>query len=60
MPEVSLSHPLHSAPSPLVRALPDYERHFSHNLLTARAYWDVAQQRMQRCAKAGQHELNGR
>ncbi|GFR46208.1 hypothetical protein Agub_g7746 [Astrephomene gubernaculifera] len=47
--EVNLAHPLHSAPSPLVRALPDYERHFQHHLATTRAYWDVAQARMQRC-----------
>ncbi|GLC36258.1 hypothetical protein PLESTB_000603400 [Pleodorina starrii] len=47
--EVNLAHPLHSAPSPLVRALPDYERHFQHHLATTRAYWDVAQARLQRC-----------
>ncbi|GLI69495.1 hypothetical protein VaNZ11_014129 [Volvox africanus] len=47
--EVNLAHPLHSAPSPLVRALPDYERHFQHHLATTRAYWDVAQTRLQRC-----------
>ncbi|GIL74831.1 hypothetical protein Vretifemale_4634, partial [Volvox reticuliferus] len=47
--EVNLTHPLHTAPSPLVRALPDYERHFQHHLATTRAYWDVAQTRLQRC-----------
>lgn len=47
--EVDLEHPLHSAASPMLRALPDYERHFQHHLLTARAYWDVAQARLQRC-----------
>ncbi|KXZ49649.1 hypothetical protein GPECTOR_20g506 [Gonium pectorale] len=47
--EVALAHPLHSAASPLVRALPDYERHFQHHLATTRAYWEVAQARLQRC-----------
>eukprot|EP00198_Chlamydomonas_reinhardtii_P008819 XP_001698156.1 predicted protein [Chlamydomonas reinhardtii] len=44
--EVNLAHPLHAAASPLVRALPDYERHFTHHLATTRAYWDVAQRRL--------------
>lgn len=43
---VTLRHPLEAAHSPLVRALPEYERQFEQQLVEARAYWETSQQRM--------------
>lgn len=49
LPPLEIQHPLHSAVSPLIRALPDYERQFHHQLVVGRAYWDTSQQRLQSC-----------
>lgn len=46
LPHVGLRHPLHSAHSPLIRALPDYEAQFSQQLGEARAFWEASQQRL--------------
>ncbi|KAI8470000.1 MAG: hypothetical protein J3K34DRAFT_521683 [Monoraphidium minutum] len=46
---VTLRHPLEAAHSPLVRALPEYERQFEQQLVEARAYWETSQQRMHWC-----------
>ncbi|GBF99515.1 hypothetical protein Rsub_11949 [Raphidocelis subcapitata] len=46
---VSMRHPLEAAHSPLVRALPEYERQFEQQLLEARAHWDASQARMHWC-----------
>lgn len=45
---VPVHHPLHTAISPLIRALPDYERQFQQHMMAGRAYWEVSQQRVQR------------
>jgi hypothetical protein len=45
---VGLRHPLQSAHSPLIRALPDYEAQFQQQLGEARAYWEASQQRLHR------------
>jgi hypothetical protein len=47
---VPMRHPLEAAHSPLVRALPEYERQFEQQLVEARAYWETSQQRMHWCA----------
>lgn len=39
-------HPLDSAPSPLLRALPAFERQFRAHLRQANAYADAAQARL--------------
>ena len=39
-------HLLDSAPSPLVRALPAYERDFRGHLLRARRLWEASQARL--------------
>lgn len=39
-------HPLDNAPSPLLRALPDYQRRFRHHLGYARALWGCSQARL--------------
>jgi autophagy-related protein 11 len=44
-----MRHPLEAAHSPLVRALPEYERQFEQQLVEARAYWETSQQRMHWC-----------
>ncbi|WIA42046.1 hypothetical protein OEZ86_009334 [Tetradesmus obliquus] len=49
LPSVGLRHPLQSAHSPLIRALPDYEAQFTQQLGEARAYWEASQQRLHRC-----------
>jgi len=46
LPHVGLRHPLHSAHSPLIRALPDYEAQFTQQLGEARAHWEASQQRL--------------
>ncbi|CAD7705230.1 unnamed protein product [Ostreobium quekettii] len=46
---ISVEHPLRGSPSPLVRALPDYELAFQHHLLLAQEHWDVSQKYVQRC-----------
>eukprot|EP00803_Ostreobium_quekettii_P003255 evm.model.scf_876.4 EVM.evm.TU.scf_876.4 scf_876:19566-22779(-) len=46
---ISVEHPLHASPSPLVRALPDYELQFQHDLLVAQETWDVSQKYLRRC-----------
>ena len=46
LPAVGLRHPLEAAHSPLVRALPEYERQFEQQLGEARAHWETSQQRM--------------
>jgi hypothetical protein len=48
LPSVGLRHPLQSAHSPLIRALPDYEAQFTQQLGEARAYWEASQQRLHR------------
>jgi hypothetical protein len=48
LPQLGLRHPLHSAHSPLIRALPDYESQFTQQLGEARAYWETAQARTHR------------
>ncbi|KIY92250.1 hypothetical protein MNEG_15712 [Monoraphidium neglectum] len=48
---VTLRHPLEAAHSPLVRALPEYERQFEQQLVEARAYWETSRQRMHWCAR---------
>lgn len=52
LPPVGLRHPLQSAHSPLIRALPDYEAQFTQQLGEARAYWEASQQRLHRWVEA--------
>eukprot|EP00798_Chlamydomonas_sp_ICE-L_P008516 gene8516-4874_t len=47
-PEVQLVHPLHSAQSETVRALPDLELHFQHHLLEGGTYLNASTQRLQK------------
>eukprot|EP00887_Chlorella_sp_A99_P002015 scaffold18.g2015.t1 len=48
---LSARHPLDAERSPLLRALPDYQRQFQAHLAQATAYWEASQQRMATCAQ---------
>ena len=48
---VYTQHPLDHAPSPLIRALPDYERQFRHQRLRAAAVWRATQARFEACRR---------
>eukprot|EP00879_Flechtneria_rotunda_P005637 GHRR01005934.1.p1 GENE.GHRR01005934.1~~GHRR01005934.1.p1 ORF type:complete len:1224 (+),score=620.67 GHRR01005934.1:482-4153(+) len=49
LPSVGLRHPLQSAHSPLIRALPDYEAQFQQQQGEARAYWEASRERLNKC-----------
>eukprot|EP00898_Chlorokybus_atmophyticus_P004732 jgi/Chlat1/525/Chrsp103S00995 len=44
-------HPLDDSPSPLLRALPYYERHFAHHLAQVQAIHEASQQRLKLAAQ---------
>ena len=45
------THPLDAASSPLIRALPDYERQFRHHRQSAAAVWRATQARFEECRR---------
>ena len=45
------THPLDEASSPLIRALPDYERQFRHHRQSAAAVWSATQMRFEECRR---------
>ena len=45
------THPLDDASSPLIRALPDYERQFRHHRQSAAAVWSATQMRFEECRR---------
>ena len=45
------THPLDEASSPLIRALPDYERQFRHHRQSAAAVWSATQVRFEECRR---------
>ena len=54
-------HPLDGTTSPMLRALPDYQRQFQAHLAEASAYWEASQQRLGACARlVGEQEVQVR
>ena len=45
------THPLDNAPSPLIRALPEFERQFRHQRRLAAATWHATQARFEACRR---------